>query len=190
MFGGASYSIMGLYFTVFITIGQFVRFFFANQVQRIPYEDLHDANDLVQFCEGICIARQTRDHIKEEKLYRQLIKIYRTPELLLRLTARVDRKGDSESADKLLERQTGTNGNADNSDGNGNGNDATAQPLRTSPSGNSLSRLPRSKSSSRSQLHPQPTIAARPITPPSSQSQSSGTTDVRPLPRPLPPPAE
>ena len=42
-----SYSIVGLYVTVVLTIGQFVRYLFANQVQRIPYEDLHDADALV-----------------------------------------------------------------------------------------------------------------------------------------------
>lgn len=74
---------------------QFVRYLFANQVQRIPYEDLHDADALKSFCEGIYIARQNGDLLKEEKLYRRLIKIYRTPELLIRLTARVDPPADA-----------------------------------------------------------------------------------------------
>ena len=43
-----------------------------------------------QIVEGIYIARQKKQLAKEEILYRRLIKIYRTPALLLFLTARED----------------------------------------------------------------------------------------------------
>jgi len=101
LFAGLSYSVIGLYVTVVLAVGQFVRFLFANQVQRIQFEELHDVDDLIKFCDGIYIARQNGDLLREEKLYRRLIKIYRTPELMVRLTARRD--PDEGDADKEQE---------------------------------------------------------------------------------------
>jgi len=88
--GQFSYSIIGLYSVILITIARFVRFLFGNMVVNIPYEDLHDADDLMNFCEGIYIARYSGLFGKEERMYRRLVKIFRTPPLLTRLTRRKD----------------------------------------------------------------------------------------------------
>jgi len=89
-FTGFTYSVVGLYSIVVLTVGRFVRLFFANLMILIPYEDLHDVDDLVAWCEGIYIARYARFFRKEERLYRRLIKVYRTPPLLTRITRRKD----------------------------------------------------------------------------------------------------
>jgi hypothetical protein len=110
-----SYSIVAVYITILFTIGQFVRLAFGNQTQRIPVEDLPNANKLVQIVEGIYIARQKKQLAKEEILYRRLLKIYRTPALLLLLTARQDtaeekRQGQTKEetkTDDTDDRQTG-----------------------------------------------------------------------------------
>ena len=49
--------------------------------------------------EGIYIARQKKQLAKEEILYRRLLKIYRTPALLLFLTAREDTDEEKRIAD-------------------------------------------------------------------------------------------
>lgn len=80
----------------------------------IPFEDLHDVDDIMHLCEGIYIARYhspaphshrrscmdarlrthvcryMAQHMSEESLYRRLIHIFRTPPLLRRLTRRKD----------------------------------------------------------------------------------------------------
>jgi hypothetical protein len=42
--------------------------------------------DLMEFCDGIYIARLEGDLKREQSLYDLLIKLYRSPELLLKLT--------------------------------------------------------------------------------------------------------
>lgn len=62
---GLSYSIVAIYITVIFTIGQFVRMAFGNQVQRIAIDDLPNANKLMQITEGVYIARQKKELVKE-----------------------------------------------------------------------------------------------------------------------------
>jgi hypothetical protein len=121
-----SLSITAVYITILFTIGQFVRLAFGNQVTRIPEDDLPNANKLVQIVEGIYIARQKRQLVKESLLYRRLIKIYRTPALLLMLTTREDtpeeiaraRGEQDETNTKRDEEKHGRNKNSDANKGN------------------------------------------------------------------------
>jgi hypothetical protein len=85
-----TYSVVGLYSIVLLTIGRFVRLTFASLMVMIPFEDLHDVDDLVAFCESVYIARYTHRHYQEEQLYRRLVKVFRTPTLLVKLTRRKD----------------------------------------------------------------------------------------------------
>jgi hypothetical protein len=85
---GASYSIIGIYITVVLAVGRLIRFTFANLMQRIMFEDGHNVNDLMMFCEGIYMARKRNALLQEEELFRRLIFIYRQPKLLMELTRR------------------------------------------------------------------------------------------------------
>ena len=89
--GGTSYSIIGLYVTVVFAIGRFVRLSFSGQLERVIYEQLHEVDLLVDYCEVVYIARYSVQYELEEELYRKLVKIFRTPELLIRLTRRRDK---------------------------------------------------------------------------------------------------
>jgi len=104
-----SYSIVAMYTLILFTIGQFVRLAFGNQVQRIPYDDLPNADKLMQIVEGVHIARQKRQLAKEAILYRRLLKIYRTPALLLMLTARED----TEEERRIAQGDDGSGGGDD-----------------------------------------------------------------------------
>ena len=92
--GTASAGIVTLYVTVVLTVGRFLRIFVSDQVDRIIYYDLQNADDLFDLCEGIFIARTTGDLESEETMYRNLVRIYRSPELLIQLTRRKVLKKD------------------------------------------------------------------------------------------------
>eukprot|EP01083_Nonionella_stella_P242893 846875_1 len=81
-------SIVTIYITVVLTIGSFLRLFVADLVVKIPYEDMNNVDSLLQICEGIYLSRAKDDFLREEALYRKLIRIFRDPQLLLRLTRR------------------------------------------------------------------------------------------------------
>lgn len=58
------------------------------QVHRVMFSDLHDVTDLALLCEAVFVARKTREFELEEALYRGLIRLYRSPESLIRVTRR------------------------------------------------------------------------------------------------------
>eukprot|EP00434_Breviolum_minutum_P020101 symbB.v1.2.017726.t2/scaffold1366.1/size123243/2 len=79
----SSYSLMGIYLGVVYTIGRFLRLVFQDSSQRVIYEEMNDTESLQDLCSGIYIARITGDLKSEYAFYYQLIRIFRSPELLL-----------------------------------------------------------------------------------------------------------
>lgn len=77
---------MGLYATIVIAIGRFLRLIFDRISQRMIYEEMPDTEKLFEICEGILIAQLEGDLRKEKMLYDLLIRIYRSPETLLKIT--------------------------------------------------------------------------------------------------------
>jgi len=75
-------SVIGLYATFVFAIGKFIRLFFANISQRVIYEEMPKPD----LCESIYIARAEGDLYNEQRLYELLIRIYRSPEILIKLT--------------------------------------------------------------------------------------------------------
>ena len=129
-----------------MTIGQFLRLALSNLVQRIPYEDIHSADALIQICQGIFIARQKKELIKEEILYRRLIKIYRTPDLLIELTRRPlteEEIANQKEADARQREQQRLLQGARNA--NGSPNDLTAQPVASSKAPSAITTPHRSR---------------------------------------------
>jgi hypothetical protein len=60
----------------------------ADQVLYIIYYDMNNVDDLQQLCEAIFVARSVGDLLREETMFRVLIRIYRSPEMLIKLTRR------------------------------------------------------------------------------------------------------
>jgi hypothetical protein len=52
----------------------------------VIYEELPDPGVLFELCEGVYIYRSLGDLVKENKLYDLLIRIYRSPETLIKIT--------------------------------------------------------------------------------------------------------
>lgn len=97
---GLDYSIVALY-TLFIAyIGSFIRQVFSGNASRIIIEELPSVDRLLRFCQGIYIARAHGLLLQEEELFRKLVRLYRSPERLVHLTARRPR------SDGLISKKT------------------------------------------------------------------------------------
>lgn len=103
-------SIMGLYASVVLVIGKFVREFFSGISHHIMFEELPCVDRILKLCTDIflvttategsaplCAAshvmmflqvRETGELELEEELYAKLIFLYRSPETLIKWTRR------------------------------------------------------------------------------------------------------
>jgi len=79
-------SLVGVYITVVYAIGKFLRMVFLDSSKKIPYDELEDTAMLLDMCNGIYLARRAGDLDKEYELYYELIRIYRSPELLVQVS--------------------------------------------------------------------------------------------------------
>jgi len=79
-------SVHSLYVGVVLTIGNFLRLIFKDSSKRVIYEEVPDTDLLLDLCDGIYIARIQGDLDTEYKLYYELIRVYRSPELLARVS--------------------------------------------------------------------------------------------------------
>lgn len=84
----ASAGIVTFYVAVVLTVGRFLRMFVSDQVQRIITTDLQNVDELLELSEAIFLARTVGDLAREETMYRNLIRIHRSPEMLIKLTRR------------------------------------------------------------------------------------------------------
>ena len=84
--GSVPLNIVGIYVTIVYTIGRFVRIFFDKISMKVIYEELPEPMEIFELCEGIFIYRIQRKLDKENSLYDLLIRIYRSPEVLIRIT--------------------------------------------------------------------------------------------------------
>ncbi|CAI5464139.1 unnamed protein product [Closterium sp. Yama58-4] len=84
-----TFSITGLYVTFVLALGRLIRSQSSDLRLKIPYENLPSCERLMAICEDLYAARAEGDLELEEGLYWTLIKIYRSPHVLLEYT-----KGD------------------------------------------------------------------------------------------------
>lgn len=96
-FGNAlQLSVVGLYATIVIAIGRFLRIVFDRLSQRVMYEELPSTKQLFEITEGIFIAQLEGDLVREKQLYDLLILMYRSPEALIKITGtRLNHKEES-----------------------------------------------------------------------------------------------
>ncbi|GAB2300559.1 hypothetical protein Dimus_034600 [Dionaea muscipula] len=82
----SKFSIWGLYLTFVLAVGRFIRLQCSDLRMRIPYENLPSCDRLIAICEDIYAARAEGELEVEEVLYWTLVKIYRSPHMLLEYT--------------------------------------------------------------------------------------------------------
>jgi len=86
--GGGLYSlsVVGMYLGVVLTIGRFLRLSLQGSSKRIETEELPSTETLMQICQGIQIARLFKNTKIEKKLYYDLVRMFRDPQLLIAAT--------------------------------------------------------------------------------------------------------
>ncbi|KMS97035.1 hypothetical protein BVRB_7g179380 isoform B [Beta vulgaris subsp. vulgaris] len=82
----SKFSIWGLYITFVLAVGRFIRLQCSDLRMRIPYENLPSCDRLIAICEDLYAARAEGELGVEEVLYWTIVKIYRSPHMLLEYT--------------------------------------------------------------------------------------------------------
>ncbi|OVA04417.1 Piezo family [Macleaya cordata] len=82
----SKFSIWGLYISFVLAVGRFIRLQCSDLRMRIPFENLPSCDRLLAICEDIYAARAEGELEVEEVLYWTLVKIYRSPHMLLEYT--------------------------------------------------------------------------------------------------------
>lgn len=77
---------MGLYASVVLVIGKFVREFFSGISHSIMFEELPCVDRILKLCTDIFLVRETGELELEEDLYAKLIFLYRSPETMIKWT--------------------------------------------------------------------------------------------------------
>uniref|UniRef100_A0A8C5GF60 Piezo-type mechanosensitive ion channel component n=1 Tax=Gouania willdenowi TaxID=441366 RepID=A0A8C5GF60_GOUWI len=84
------YSIVGLYMSVVLVIGKFVREFFNGISRSIMFEELPCVDRVLKLCTDIFVVRETGEMELEETLFEKLIFLYRSPETMIKMTREKD----------------------------------------------------------------------------------------------------
>ncbi|XP_043937510.1 piezo-type mechanosensitive ion channel component 1 [Protopterus annectens] len=82
----AGYGIMGLYVSIVLVIGKFVRGFFSEISHSIMFEELPCVDRILKLCKDIFLVRERGELELEEELYAKLIFLYRSPETMIKWT--------------------------------------------------------------------------------------------------------
>lgn len=77
---------MGLYASVVLVIGKFVREFFSGISHTIMFEELPNVDRILKLCTDIFLVRETGELDLEEDMYSKLIFLYRSPETMIKWT--------------------------------------------------------------------------------------------------------
>lgn len=86
------WSINGLYLGVVLTVGNLFRTIFKDSSKRMVYEEVSNTDLLLDLCDGIYLARVQGNLKAEWELYHELIRIYRSPELMAHVSEQKGRR--------------------------------------------------------------------------------------------------
>jgi hypothetical protein len=82
----AQYGIIGLYVSVVLVVGRFIRLSITRLSQQIMFENLPQADTLIRLCDAIYLCREFGHLDLEETLFSELILVYRSSEGLMAWT--------------------------------------------------------------------------------------------------------
>ena len=80
------YSIIGLYVSVVLVIGQFIKGYIKSLPSDLLIDEIHNPAPLLSLCDDIFTVREARKFALEEILVGKLFYIFRSPEKLIALT--------------------------------------------------------------------------------------------------------
>lgn len=80
------HSIIGLYMSVVLVVGKFVREFFNGISRSIMFEELPCVDRVLKLCTDIFVVRETGEMELEHTLFEKLIFLYRSPETMIKMT--------------------------------------------------------------------------------------------------------
>ncbi|KAG2378189.1 hypothetical protein C9374_008332 [Naegleria lovaniensis] len=78
----SSFGIITFYTSFVLAVAQFIRLYSSGLVGRVIYEDLDNVDLLLNYCQDIYKAREDKDLGMEEAMYLNLLRIFRSTELL------------------------------------------------------------------------------------------------------------
>ncbi|KAJ8302541.1 hypothetical protein KUTeg_018937 [Tegillarca granosa] len=81
-----SSNIIGLYVSLVIVVGRFIRVFVTGQSYRVMFEELPNVDNILNLCMDIYMVRESGDFLLEEDLFAKLLFVYRCPEILIKWT--------------------------------------------------------------------------------------------------------
>jgi hypothetical protein len=87
--GVEEYGVTALYVFILVTVGSAVRGALLGSIGDLIYSEMPEPQDLLDLCESIYIVRLQAyaGHLRDEvRLYETLIKLYRSPQMLMRIT--------------------------------------------------------------------------------------------------------
>lgn len=78
----SSFGIITFYTSFVLAVAQFIRLYSSGLIGRVIYEDLDNVDLLLNYCQDIYKAREDKDLAMEEAMYLNLLRIFRSTELL------------------------------------------------------------------------------------------------------------
>lgn len=82
----AGYGIIGLYISLVLVVGRFVRMFVSGLAVKIMFEELPNVDNVLQLLLDIYLVRESKEFALEEDLFARLIFLYRSPATLIKWT--------------------------------------------------------------------------------------------------------
>ena len=79
-------SIIGLYVSLVLVVGRFVRVFFSGRSNTIMFEELPNVDSILHLCLNIYLVREYGDFYLEEQLFSKLLFVYRSTEVMIKYT--------------------------------------------------------------------------------------------------------
>lgn len=88
------YRIIGLYISVVLVIGRFIRSYIASLPTELLINEILYPEQLLELCKDIFLVRESGDLRLEEILVGKLFYIFRSPQMVVRLTEQPKQKID------------------------------------------------------------------------------------------------
>jgi len=85
-------SIIGLYLSLVLVVAKFLRMWTEDRAFRIVVEELPNPDYIIALCKDIYVSRESHEWDLEEILFSKLIFLFRSPEMLLRVSQNRPRK--------------------------------------------------------------------------------------------------